>query len=63
MKILPVGAEVFLAGGGTDRHDKTDSHFPQLRERAQKCIKTYYILAVFLKHLRVRVRGHTWHNP
>jgi len=34
MKILPVGAELFHADGRTHRHDKTNSRFPQICERA-----------------------------
>ena len=40
MKIRPVGAELFNVYGRTasqtDRHDKTDIHFPQFCERAWK---------------------------
>jgi hypothetical protein len=34
MKIRPVGAELFHAGGETDRHDEADSRFSQFCERA-----------------------------
>ena len=35
MKIRPVGAELFYAGGGqADRHDNTNIYFSQFYERA-----------------------------
>jgi len=34
MNIRPVGAELFHADGQTDRHDKGNSRFSQLCERA-----------------------------
>jgi len=34
MKICPVGAELFLAGGRTDGHDEANSRFAQFCERA-----------------------------
>ena len=36
MKIRPVGAEMFHAGGRTDRHDEANRRFSQFRERAKK---------------------------
>ena len=36
MKIRPVGAELFHAGGRTDRHDEANRRFSQFRERAKK---------------------------
>ena len=33
-KIRPVGAELFHAGGQTDRHDKANSSFSQFCQRA-----------------------------
>jgi hypothetical protein len=33
MKIRPVGAELFYAGGQTDRHEYTNSRFSQFCER------------------------------
>jgi len=34
MKILPVGAEIFLVDGRTDRHDEANVRFSQFSERA-----------------------------
>jgi hypothetical protein len=34
MKIRPVGAELFHAGGRADRHDEANSRFSQFCERA-----------------------------
>jgi hypothetical protein len=34
MKIRPVGAELFHAGGRTDRRDEANSRFSQFCERA-----------------------------
>ena len=36
MKIRPVGAELFYAGGRTDRHDEANSSFSQLCEKLLK---------------------------
>jgi hypothetical protein len=36
MKIRPVGAELFHAGGQTDRRDEVNSRFSQFCERAWK---------------------------
>ena len=36
MKIRPVAAELFHAGGNTDRHDEANSRFTQFCERALK---------------------------
>ena len=33
MKIRPVGAEMFHAGGRTERHDEANSRFSQFCER------------------------------
>jgi hypothetical protein len=38
MKMLPVGAEFFHAGGQTDRHDAANSRFSQFRERTKKSL-------------------------
>jgi len=35
MKIRPVGAELFLADGQTDRHDEANSRSSQFYERAE----------------------------
>ena len=34
MKILPVGVEMLLVGGRTDRHDEANIRFSQFAERA-----------------------------
>jgi hypothetical protein len=36
LKIRPVGAELFHAGGLTDGHDKANSRFSKFYERIQK---------------------------
>jgi hypothetical protein len=65
MKILPVGAEVFLAGGRADgRTDMTKlivafRNYANAPKNESKC--TTFLL--FLKHVGVRVPAHTWHNP
>jgi len=34
MKTHPYGAELFLADGGTERHDEANTHFSEFCERA-----------------------------
>jgi hypothetical protein len=36
MKICPMGAELFQAGGRTDRHDESNSRFSQFSESAKQ---------------------------
>jgi len=45
MKIRPVGAELFHADGGTDRHNKTKSVFSKFCERAPKAMLSFRIPA------------------
>ena len=37
MKICPVGAELFLADGETDRHDEANSRFSQSGNALKNC--------------------------
>jgi hypothetical protein len=46
MKTPPVEAELFQAGGQTDRHDEANIRFSQFCERAQKCRYTYFTITV-----------------
>ena len=46
MKIRPVGAEVFHAGGRTDVHDEANSRFSKFCERA--CVVGYLYINRYL---------------
>jgi len=48
-KFLPVGAELFYAGGQTDRHDIANSRFSQFCERAQILLKILNKVRIYVK--------------
>ena len=51
--MCPVGAELFHADGRTDKHDETNSGFPQFYERAKKTLSTVTKAPMFpLRHFR-----------
>ena len=52
-KIRLVVAEVFHAGGRTDRHDKANSRFSQFCERYRRHMTCYKVLNEFLSRLLV----------
>jgi hypothetical protein len=54
MKIPPMGAHMFLAGGRTDGLDKTNSRFHAIMRTRLKMSKNILIFAVFL-NIRVCV--------
>jgi hypothetical protein len=58
MKILPVGAEMFLDGGRTDEHDKTNSRFHAIMRTRLQMSQNILLFAI-LKHPGVRVTGQT----
>jgi len=54
VKIHPLGAELFHAGGQTDRHDEANSRFSQFCEKRLKtdCIRMW----MKITHQRVKLR-------